>query len=97
MANKSLDRLEKLRGKIDHADRALLKALGGRMKTVLQIAEFKRKQGLPLVQKGRWKELIRARLQVAEELGLDRDFTKAMFDLIHREALRLQRRKRKKK
>lgn len=88
-------KLTRLRKKIDHADQALLKAMRDRMKTVLEIAHYKALNDLPVVQKGRWKQLMRDRMTHAERLGLDEDFTKALFELIHREALRIQRKRRK--
>jgi len=88
-------KLSRLRKKIDQADRELLKALSGRMKTVLEIARYKQEQKLPLVQKGRWKQLMRNRMELAERLKLNERFTKDLFNLIHREALRLQRKRNK--
>jgi chorismate mutase len=95
MSDKAHPKLNRLRSKIDAADRALLKALSGRMKTVLEIARYKQKHDLPLVQKGRWKQLMQNRKELANHLGLDKRFTLDLFNLIHREALRLQRKKRK--
>jgi chorismate mutase len=92
---KDMAQLKALRAKIDQADRALLKALGGRMKTVLKIAQFKKERGIPTVQKGRWKQLMKDRMQLAERLDLNDRFTRDLFNLIHREALRLQRKRRK--
>jgi chorismate mutase len=86
-------KLKKLRSKIDRADRELLKALGGRMKVVLEIALYKKQHDLPLIQKGRWKQLMRDRMALADKLDLNKRFTKDLFDLIHREALRLQRKR----
>jgi chorismate mutase len=86
-------KLAKLRSKIDRTDRELLKALGGRMKIVQEIARYKKEHGLPLVQKGRWRQLMRDRMVLAKEMDLNKRFTKDLFDLIHREALRLQRKR----
>lgn len=87
------EKLTRLRKKIDQADKELLKALSGRMKTVLEIANYKRQHELPIVQKGRWKQLMRDRKDLAERLNLHDQFTKDLFALIHREALRLQRKR----
>jgi chorismate mutase len=92
MANQH-PKLGKLRSKIDRSDRELLKALGTRMKVVLEIARYKRENDLPLIQKGRWKQLMRDRIQISDDLDLNKRFTKDLFDLIHREALRLQRKR----
>lgn len=92
MANQH-PKLNKLRSRIDRADRELLKALGGRMQIVLEIARYKKEHDLPLVQKGRWKQLMRDRMELAKASKLDKRFTKDLFDLIHREALRLQRKR----
>jgi chorismate mutase len=92
MANQH-PKLAKLRSKIDRADRELLKALGVRMEVVLEIARYKKENDLPLIQKGRWKQLMRDRMQLSNDLKLNKRFTKDLFDLIHREALRQQRKR----
>lgn len=85
------DRIKKLRKKVDAADRALMKALGARMATVKSIGKIKVAAGMPLLQKTRWNAVMDERLKAAARLGLEAPFTTALYALIHREALRLQR------
>lgn len=85
--------LKRLRTRIDRADRALLEALSARFRAVLEVGELKRELGLPVVQKNRWLELMEDRLRQANRLELSKDFIQAVFKLIHKEAIRLQSRK----
>ena len=82
--------LVKLRAEVDRADRELMKVLKTRMRTVDRIGRVKVKHGLPLLQQGRYAELMETRLERAAKAGLDAAFTQALFELIHDEALRIQ-------
>jgi chorismate mutase len=84
-------KLKKLRKKIDRADRMLMKALGARLATVERIGRIKIAEGMPLLQKARWSEVMAERLKIAGRVGLEADFTHALYGLIHKEALRIQR------
>jgi chorismate mutase len=90
-------RIRKLRRKIDAADRALMKALGSRMATVEKIGNIKIAAGMPILQKTRWKEVMKQRLDAAARLGLSDRFTTALYALIHREALDIQKKLGRKK
>ena len=82
--------LKKLRRKIDRADRRLLGALGARFRTVREIGRIKIAQGLPLLQKARWSEVMAERLKIARRLGLREELVEGIYLLIHREALEAQ-------
>jgi chorismate mutase len=83
-------KLSQLRKQIDRADRQLMKALGVRLATVKKIGHIKIAQGLPLLQKARWNEVMAERLKIAKRVGLAQEFTHALYELIHQEALRIQ-------
>lgn len=83
--------LRRLRRRIDTIDRRVLAALADRFKVVRQIGELKQKLKMDTYQASRWEELLAARLTEAGKLGLDDAFTKGFFDLIHEEALAVQR------
>jgi chorismate mutase len=89
--NTSLQRdLKRLRTEIDRTDRELLKVLKARMRTVERIGRLKAKHGAPVLQKGRYAELIEKRRQMSARVGLDAVFTDSLFELIHDEAIRIQ-------
>jgi chorismate mutase len=89
--NTSLQRdLKRLRTEIDRTDRELLKVIKARMRTVERIGRLKVKHGVPLLQKGRYTELLEKRRQMSARVGLDAAFTDSLFELIHDEALRIQ-------
>lgn len=83
--------LKKQRGRIDQLDRAFMRALGARFAAVKKIGAIKIAQGLPLLQKTRWAEVMSLRLKTAKKVGMDSEFTQTLFKLIHKEALRIQR------
>ena len=83
--------MKKARSTIDHADMALLKALSQRFSAVADIGKIKRREGLPLIQKKRWKEIIDHRVSAGDRIGLNREFVKAVFEAIHKESIRVQK------
>lgn len=84
-------RLAKLRKRIDRADRAWIVAFAARFEAVQVMGELKRSLGLPIVQKTRWTALVRDRVSQAQARGLSPLFLKPVLELVHREAVRLQR------
>lgn len=82
--------LKKHREKIDRADRKLLEALSERFESVKKIGQFKQAHGMPLKQKSRWAQVMKARLELASNLKLNPDFIEKLYRFIHQEALRLQ-------
>lgn len=99
MTKKKLTKFEKeftaLRKKIDAADRALLSTMAKRFEIVKKIGFVKQKMGAPIYQKSRWQALARDRVRHARKLGINKDFAHALYQLIHKEALRIQRKHRK--
>lgn len=79
----SVDQLEALRNKIDVEDRKILESLSKRFKLCEQIGKHKKKNNMSLHQSNRWESLLENRLKHAKELGLDPEFTKVFFDMIH--------------
>ncbi len=96
MTNKN-NKMLKLRKAIDKADAQLLKALSNRFKVVKQIGIIKIQEKIPLVQKARWDELVQDRVTKAKALGLNAAFTKAILEIIHIEALSIQKQQKSQK
>jgi chorismate mutase len=93
MSKKTDRELKRLRGKIDQADKALLKAFSARFDAVTKVGKLKKKLNLPVVQKARWKELLSDRVKRAKRLGVSEIFVKKVFGEIHLEAIRIQKRR----
>lgn len=82
--------LEALREKVDQWDAQLLTLLSERMRIVEGIGAWKRKSNVTALQVERWQALLQDRMARAEELGLDPHYVKALYEVIHREAVRRQ-------
>lgn len=89
--SQSAKRIQSLRKKIDQADRAVLRALKVRFEIAEKIGKIKIAEKMPLYQKSRWLELLEGRLKMASKMSLDDRFARALFTLIHKEALRIQK------
>lgn len=91
MDQQTLDReLAKQRQRIDFADQGILRLLSKRMRLVRTIGEIKKKNGLPSLDEARWYELIENRVVLANKLGLDADFVRTMYEIIHQQSLKLE-------
>ena len=82
--------LAALRERIDRTDDELLALLARRMEIVREIGEMKRREGLPVLQTGRYGELLDRLTARAAGLGLHADFVRRFMQLVHEEAVRQQ-------
>lgn len=86
----STENLDDLRRKIDSIDDELLELLAKRMKVSRDIGRYKKEHKLPVVQTGRYKNLMERRVLDGEKLELSPDFVKALLAAIHEESVRQQ-------
>ena len=84
------EQLQLLRSQIDSLDDQLLHILAARSDKAMQIAQVKAQGNMAVFQPGRWDSLLHQRMAAADELGLDKDFVKALFEKIHSESVRIQ-------
>ena len=84
------DELALLRQQIDDCDHELLAVLARRMSVSREIGRFKKAQNLRVVQPARYQDMINARLDEANSLGLSQSFTKLIIQAIHEESVRQQ-------
>lgn len=82
--------LEELRERVDQWDTQLLALLAERMRVVEGIGEWKRTSNVTALQVERWQTLLQDRMQRAGDLGLDPDYVKELYEVIHRESVRRQ-------
>ena len=84
------DSIELLRKQIDDADRQLLELLARRNAISKEIGMYKKENNMPVLQTGRYNEILEKRARMGETLGLDRDFVLAIMKSIHEESVKIQ-------
>ena len=79
-----------LRQQIDQIDNDLLEALSKGMRISREIGQYKKEHSMPVVQTGRYDDILNSRAAAAEELGMNGDFMKTVYQAIHEESVRQQ-------
>ncbi len=82
--------MARLRSQISQIDAKIIEDLAERMKYVEQIGQLKQEHNVPVLQLGRWENLLEDHIAKADTLGLDPDFIKAIFETIHAQAIKRQ-------
>ena len=85
-------KLERLRTEIDLIDAELLDILARRMKIIEEIGVYKKENDITILQIKRWRQMIHERLELAEKMGLDKEFLIQLLELVHRESIQIQQR-----
>tara|TARA_R110001592_G_scaffold307299_2_gene580834 strand:+ start:364336 stop:365418 length:1083 start_codon:yes stop_codon:yes gene_type:complete len=88
--NGNTNELEVLRENISEVDTELLNILEKRMKISEQIGEFKRKNGLMILQSQRWQSIKSSNEQVALKRNLSPRFVNDIYSCIHQESISVQ-------
>jgi chorismate mutase len=83
-------KIARLRAEISHADSQIIQDLAGRMKWVEEIGKLKQEHNIPVLQINRWEHLLKDHMAKAKQLGLEKEFIKAVFEIIHAEAVKRQ-------
>ncbi|MBN2136699.1 MAG: bifunctional 3-deoxy-7-phosphoheptulonate synthase/chorismate mutase type II [Sedimentisphaerales bacterium] len=84
------DQIEYMRTQISRIDSQLIADLAERMKWVDKIGRLKRDCNVPVLQLNRWEYLLEDHLAQAREAGLEPAYVKAVFELIHANAVKKQ-------
>ena len=84
------ENLNELRAQIDKLDDQLLELLVRRMRVSRDIGQYKKEHDMPILQTQRYEELLARRAAQAVELGMDREFMRAVLQAIHEESVRQQ-------
>ncbi len=82
--------IARIRSLIDEVDRRIILDLAERLSLVEDIGRIKRQHHIPVLQLHRWEDLLEDHLARAREMGLDSQFIKAVFELIHAKAVEMQ-------
>lgn len=78
----SMDERERMRERIDAVDQEILRALSERASLAKQIAEYKKKMGLPIVDVAREHRILERIIEEAVRKGLPKDKTKRVYSEI---------------
>ena len=89
-SRQSTESLTLLRQQIDRIDNELLEVLAKRMSVSRDIGRYKKEHHMPVVQAGRYNDVIRTRAKLGEEMGMSREFMKTILLAIHDESVRQQ-------
>ncbi|MDE5749173.1 MAG: chorismate mutase, partial [Duncaniella sp.] len=84
------DSLSLLRDKIDSLDGELLEILAKRMDVSREIGRYKKEHNVPVVQPGRYGDIMASRILAARDRGMSEEFMRAILSAIHEESVRLQ-------
>ncbi len=82
--------LSDLRQQIDEIDDKIIEILSKRMRISKEIAEYKKEHNMPVLQAGRYDEILTQRSQQGAQLGMSEEFVKEVFEAIHGESVRHQ-------
>ncbi len=82
--------LELIREQIDETDRQFLEVLSRRMHLVEKVGEYKKLNNVAIFQVERWKKVFETRPEWAKSLGVDPEFVRELFQLIHTESIKEQ-------
>ena len=83
-------KLTELRSQIDSLDNVLVQVLSKRLKVCKEVGQFKKKEGIAVVQSNRYNELVNRLCVLGKSLGLTECFVKQIMDTIHEESVRQQ-------
>ena len=84
------DQLEQLRNVIDELDEEVIQNLSVRMDIAERIGEYKKENGVTILQIKRWDEIANKRLNMGLAMGLSEEFIKNLLRLIHKESIMRQ-------
>jgi chorismate mutase len=60
------------------------------MNIAREIGEYKKENGLTVLQLSRWKEIMSSRKVWSEEMGIEQDFIRLVLEQVHKESIRIQ-------
>ena len=79
--------LHNLRKEIDDIDDELLNLISRRMNISDKIGQFKKEQGLTVLQMDRWKTILENHINKGKDLGLSMESVKEIFEIIHKDSI----------
>lgn len=86
-----MDILDYFRQQIDTIDEEIIYLLSRRFEIVRQIWIIKKENNIQLLQKDRWEKVMNNLMKEADDKWVNKEFVKAIWEEIHKEALRLEK------
>jgi chorismate mutase len=83
-------KLDELRNQIDKIDDLVFQKMAERMQVVEKIGNYKKENGITILQVNRWDEILQKRTAYARALNLNTDFAEKLLELMHAESIRRQ-------
>lgn len=83
--------LSKYRAKIDYYDEHLIYSLEERLKISKLIGKYKKDHNLITFQANRWKSLLENVIKMGKEHGLDENYIKDIWQIIHEKSIEVQK------
>jgi len=83
-------KLMELRASVDSIDDLILQALISRNNFIEQIGNYKFDMNMTILQMQRWEEILKRQLENGTATGLNSEFIKKIYELIHSEAINIQ-------
>lgn len=84
------ENLNELRKQIDECDNNLIEELSKRMRVAREIGTYKKEHNMPVLQTGRYNQLLDKYGDQGLRCGLEPEFIKKVFEAIHEESVRQQ-------
>jgi chorismate mutase len=84
------DKLGELRNQIDKIDDYVFQKMAERMQIIEKIGNYKKENGITILQVNRWEEILNKRIPYAKALKLSPEFAEKLLELIHSESIRKQ-------
>jgi len=84
------DKLAELRSQIDKIDDLVIQKVAERMQIAEKIGQYKKDNGITILQVNRWDEILNKRTTYAKALKLSGEFTEKLLELLHSESIRKQ-------
>ena len=78
------------RSQIDGIDSELLDVLARRMQVAREIGRYKKESSMPVVQAGRYNDVLRSRIEAGVQSGMSAEFMRAFLLALHDESVRQQ-------
>ncbi|MCL1942136.1 MAG: bifunctional 3-deoxy-7-phosphoheptulonate synthase/chorismate mutase type II [Candidatus Azobacteroides sp.] len=88
--NQTTENLNELRHQIDEIDNQLLELLAKRMRVSREIGQYKKEHNMAVLQTGRYDEILKDRVTMAEQMDMNGEFMKNVLESIHEESVRQQ-------
>lgn len=89
-ASSSTEDLADLRKQIDEIDEKILEILAKRMRISGEVAQYKKENGISVLQASRYDEILTKRSEQGIQLGMSAEFVKEVFEAIHAESVKKQ-------